>query len=264
MSLSSSLAVKAVESDIRKRIENLEAELRSAREQLARVTDGEVDTGTETNDGNGASSKHHTSFNRRQELNDLLERPPPPQKRGYLFRWNDRSIGFGGTKWELRFIHLDHGHLSYYRLHTDTAPRYVLSLRGCGVHDDGWKRNRRHRSKHKEPPFDEPGAYFFVFSIYLRSETENVEESEVVPLLRFSTPCECELESAECTRSSMSHILVFTNLAAMAEKNLWMQLLSETCDYCETSDFLEYEASRAAEDALQQQQQVRYVINTCN
>ena len=43
----------------------------------------------------------------------------------------------------------------------------------------------------------------------------------------------------------------------MAEKNLWMQLLSETCDYCDTEDFLEYEASRVAEDVLQQQQQVR-------
>lgn len=152
--------------------------------------------------------------------------------------WNDRSIGWGGTKWELRFFVLEHGHLSYYRLHTDSAPRYVLSLRGCGVHDDGWKRNRRHRSATKsskdvDPPLDEPGAYFFVFSIYLRSENTDMDESnEVVPLLRFSTP-------------------------SMAEKTLWMQLLSDTCDYCETDDFLEYEENRAAENALQQQQQVR-------
>eukprot|EP00977_Amphora_coffeiformis_P012268 scaffold3034_cov173-Amphora_coffeaeformis.AAC.4 len=229
MSSSSSLAVKAAESDLRKRIENLEIELRSAREQLARVTEG-GDGNTEADDGKGA--QHPTSFSRRQEVHNIPTRPPP-QKRGYLFRWNDRSIGFGGTKWELRFIQLEHGRLSYYRLHTDSAPRYVLSLRGCGVHDDGWKRNRRHRSKQKEPPLDEPGAYFFVFSIYLRSDFENIEDSEVVPLLRFSTPCECVLDLAG------------------------RMLLSETCDYCETTDFLEYEASRVAEDALQQRQQVR-------
>ena len=54
------------------------------------------------------------------------------------------------------------------------------------------------------------------------------------------------------------HLSPFSlHFVAIAEKNLWMQLLSETCDYCETEDFLEYEASRAAEDALQQQQQLR-------
>ena len=206
MSSSSSLAAKAAESDLRKRIENLEIELRTAREQLPRITEG--DGSTEGRDGNGGSSQHFKSFNRRQKVHNNPTRPPP-QKRGYLFRWNDRSIGFGGTKWELRFIQLEHGNLSYYRIHTDSAPRYVLSLRGCGVHDDGWKRNRRHRSKHKEPPLDEPGAYFFVFSIYLRSETENVEDSEVVPLLRFSTPCECGLELAGPTCPYISHLLVY-------------------------------------------------------
>ena len=226
----SSLAAKAAESELRKRIEALEDELRSARDKLSRVIAGEDD---------GNNSEHEKpAFTSRKRGTSLTSgyrnSRPPPQKRGYLFRWNDRSIGWGGTKWELRFITLEHGHLSYYRLHTDTAPRYVLSLRGCGVHDDGWKRNRRHRwgNKNVDPPLEEPGAYFFVFSIYLRSENMEMDESnEVVPLLRFSTP-------------------------SMAEKNLWMHLLSDTCDYCETDEFLEYEAERAAESALQQQQQI--------
>lgn len=186
--MSSSLAAKAAESQLRKRIENLENELRRAKEQLRNLfTTEEGDDRESSHNGNSASDSRPAALSRHEQFQSLPSRPPP-QKRGYLFRWNDRSIGFGGTKWELRFIQLEHGHLSYYRLHTDSAPRYVLSLRGCGVHDDGWKRNRRHRSKHKEPPLDEPGAYFFVFSIYLRSE--DAEESEVVPLLRFSTPCE--------------------------------------------------------------------------
>lgn len=222
---STPLASKAVKSELLNRIERLEDELRSARAQLVSISS------EDTTADSGPSPFSDLTTSRRSNGVDR----PPPDKRGYLFRWNDRSIGWGGTKWELRFISLEHGHLSYYRLHTDTAPRYVLSLRGCGVHDDGWKRNRRHRSAKSRgdpPPIEEPGAYFFVFSIYQRSETCNDESNEVVPLLRFSTP-------------------------SMAEKNLWMQLLSETCDYCDTDEFLEYEARRVAEDALQQQQQIR-------
>lgn len=227
----SSLATKAAESELRKRIEVLEEELRSARNTLSRVVAGEDDN----DDENSVVRNGRTSRTSWTSSSYGYPNRPPPEKRGYLFRWNDRSIGWGGTKWELRFLALEQGHLSYYRLHTDSAPRYVLSLRGCGVHDDGWKRNRRHRSASRDvdPPLDEPGAYFFVFSIYLRSENVDVDESnEVAPLLRFSTP-------------------------SMAEKTLWMQLLSDTCDYCETDDFLQHEEDRAAERALQQQQQVR-------
>ena len=83
MSSSSSLAAKAAESELRKRIENLEMELRSARGQLARVTDGDVNT--ESLHGNGASSPRPSSSNRREQLHNLPTRPPP-QKRGYLFR----------------------------------------------------------------------------------------------------------------------------------------------------------------------------------
>ena len=38
-----------------------------------------------------------------------------PEKHGYLFKWQDRSIGWGGTKWGLRFVRLDHGQLSYFK-----------------------------------------------------------------------------------------------------------------------------------------------------
>jgi diacylglycerol O-acyltransferase-1 len=134
-------------------------------------------------------------------------------------------------------VTLENGRISYYGSHTDDSPRYVLNMRGCGVRDDGWKRNRRHVSKTKgDPPLDEPGAYFFLFSIYHRPDSvrdqDDQDDSEIVPLLRFSTP---------------SH----------AERSQWIQLISEACAYCETDAFVESEASRVAELALQLQEQAQ-------
>jgi hypothetical protein len=179
-----------------------------------------------------------------KEVNDLLNRTsdqsvfinvlPPPGKNGYLFKWQDRSIGWGGTKWALRFVALDRGRISYYYNHLESSPRYMLSLRGCAVRDEGWKRNRRHspKTKGRDPPLDEVGAYFFVFSIYHRPDSASPEETtEVVPLLRFSTP-------------------------SLAEKKQWIQLLSEACAYCETDSFLVEEAGRNVEEELRRQQQV--------
>lgn len=145
---------------------------------------------------------------------------------------------WGGTRWALRFVALEHGKISYYRSHADESPRYVLSLRGCGVRDEGWKRNRRHvpKKKGEDPPLDCPGAYFFIFSIYQRPDsTKKQDDSEVVPLLRFSTP-------------------------SLAEKQQWIMLISECCAYTETDAFLEHEASRAAELARQQQEQVKMAM----
>lgn len=159
---------------------------------------------------------------------------PPPGKSGYLFKWQDRSIGWSGTKWALRFVNLDRGRISYFYNHLETSARYMLSLRGCAVRDEGWKRNRRHPSKvrGKDPPLEEVGAYFFVFSVYYRSDSANPgEATEFVPLLRFSTP-------------------------SLAEKTQWIQLISEACAYCETDSFLLEEARRNEEEALRRRQQM--------
>jgi len=163
---------------------------------------------------------------------------PPPGKSGYLFKWQDRSIGWGGLKWSLRYVSLDRGRISYYYSHLESAPRYMLSLRGCAVRDEGYKRNRRHVSKTtprgEEPPLEEVGAYFFVFSIYHRPDSAepSKESLDIVPLLRFSTP-------------------------SQAEKSQWIQLLSEACAYCETDAFLQEEASRNAEEEYRRQQQMQ-------
>jgi hypothetical protein len=175
------------------------------------------------------------------ELVDSSTVLPPPGKSGYLFKWQDRSIGWGGTTWALRFVTLDRGRVSYSYSHLENKPRYVLSLRGCGVRDDGWKRNRRHTSKTtpkgKDPPLDEVEAYFFVLSIYHRPNSDDDgPTAEFVPLLRFST-------------------------TSLAEKKQWIQLLSEACAYCETDAFLVNEATRNVEQEMRRQQQENMVMS---
>jgi hypothetical protein len=193
-------------SNLKKRAEQLENELKEVHERLSQIGEGGED-----------------------RPNLLL---PPPGKSGYLFKWQDRSIGWGGTKWALRFVSLDRGRVSYFYSHLEKSPRYVLSLRGCAVSDEGWKRNRRHKSKHKQPPLEEVGAYFFVFSVYHRQDSASPgENNEMVPLLRFSTP-------------------------SLAEKTQWLELLSEACAYCETDKFLMEESNRNAEEESRRQQQI--------
>jgi hypothetical protein len=197
-------------SKLRRRVADLQKQLKEASEALCELEGGSVDSSTSS-----------TVF-------------PPPGKSGYLFKWQDRSIGWGGTKWALRFVSLDGGRVSYSYSHLESKPRYVLSLRGCGVRDDGWKRNRRHTSKTtpkgKDPPLDEVEAYFFVFSIYHRPVSGDGPTTEFVSLLRFST-------------------------TSLAEKTQWIQLLSEACAYCETDSFLVEEAARNAEQEMRRQQQ---------
>jgi hypothetical protein len=206
-------------SELRRRASTLQKELKDVNETLRRIDDDNYKP-------NGSSA--------------VL---PPPGKSGYLFKWQDRSIGWGGTNWALRFVKLDRGRISYYYSHLEASPRYMLSLRGCAIADEGWKRNRRHVSKTtpkgEDPPIDEVGAYFFVFSIYQRPDSsctnrskdnEAGESSDFVPLLRFSTP-------------------------SLAEKTKWIELLSEACAYCETDAFLAEEATRNAEEEFRRQQQ---------
>ena len=145
------------------------------------------------------------------------------EKSGYLYKWQDRTIGWTGTKWDLRFVRLERGRLSYYRTHTDPSPRYMLTLRNCAVRDDGLKKNKRFwkRSANMEVDIQTPGAYFHVFSIYHRTEGdddagEEKEDLDIVPLLRFSTQ-------------------------SYAEKSLWIEQLSEACAFCDTDEFAKYE-----------------------
>lgn len=249
MAAEESLATKAAEEELQRRIEGLKAELQRATEALKSLQSGDLKSERKSDSGSNApGAVNLSSCDSQLSRSSVIVRPSP--KRGYLFKWNDRSIGWGGTKWALRFVVLEGGRVSYFLSHTDKSPRYVLSLRGCAVRDDGWKRNRRHSTKKgQDPPLQEPGAYFFVFSIYQRpdsiefmspkksaeSDDSEMSESDIVPLLRFSTP-------------------------SLAEKTQWIQLLSEACAYCETDAFLDDEEARLAEETLQQQQKASMAI----
>eukprot|EP00591_Stephanopyxis_turris_P013067 CAMPEP_0195529628 /NCGR_PEP_ID=MMETSP0794_2-20130614/32244_1 /TAXON_ID=515487 /ORGANISM="Stephanopyxis turris, Strain CCMP 815" /LENGTH=757 /DNA_ID=CAMNT_0040660967 /DNA_START=180 /DNA_END=2453 /DNA_ORIENTATION=+ len=133
-----------------------------------------------------------------------------PYKCGYLCKWSDRAIGWGGTKWNKRFVNLEGGKLAYYATHTDLAPRYILSLKNCAVRDDGHKPMRRYTITTKGT-VSEPveGKFFYVFSIYQRPNAKMYNETAIVPLLRFSTP-------------------------SQAEKIQWIDLISEACAYCDS------------------------------
>jgi len=170
---------------------------------------------------------------------------PPERKSGYLFKWQDRSIGWGGTKWALRYVRLDGpvGQLSYYKSHDERNPRYILTLKNCAVRDEGSKkvkgfspstallrRVKDHGSDYHpstlgsattdteededDPQKHEAGSHYYVFSVHLRTTTtmNQEEEDTIVPLLRFSTQ-------------------------SYAEKMLWIDLISQTCEYCNSEEY---------------------------
>ena len=159
---------------------------------------------------------------------------PPERKSGYLFKWQDRSIGWGGTKWALRYVRLDGpaGQLSYYKSHEERNPRYILTLKNCAVRDEGSKKVKGFKERvvgtathasdpslgsttttdnneeEEDPPEKhEAGSHYYVFSVHLRTTTTTNQEEEdtIVPLLRFSTQ-------------------------SYAEKMLWIDLISQTCE----------------------------------
>jgi hypothetical protein len=214
------LLKKVAEAELQDRIRELEKNLREAKQALSQM-----------------GGDHDDVYQNGHSYGTIIS------KRGYLFKWQDRYIGWGGTKWALRFVSLEQGKISYYQDHTDASPRYVLTLCGCAVRDEGLKRNKRHVKKYGEgvgPSVDEVGAYFHVFSIYQRRDfyedmsDDDATPPEVVPLLRFSTP-------------------------SLAEKTQWIKLISDACEFCDTEDFLAAEKAALveAEKRKAQEQEMR-------
>ena len=74
---------------LRTRAHQLEVELKSVNELLETLGDG---------------ANHKSSHHKPSQLG-----LPPPSKSGHLFKWQDRQIGFGGSKWALRFVKLEMG-----------------------------------------------------------------------------------------------------------------------------------------------------------
>ena len=205
--------------------------------------------------GSGEEEDLRAEITRLQQQVQELSRPKPedsysvaaPQKSGYLFKWQDRSIGWGGTKWGLRYVRLENGRLSYYKTHEERSPRYVLTLKDCAVRDDGSKVNRRNNTKKSSEDASEMevGSHYYVFSVYQRpskvpKKTEvnifggddddkcNAYEDEIIPLLRFSTQ-------------------------SQAEKNQWIELISQSCAYCDSEEF-DRQSSAKQQDATKSQE----------
>eukprot|EP00571_Detonula_confervacea_P011859 CAMPEP_0172302972 /NCGR_PEP_ID=MMETSP1058-20130122/4593_1 /TAXON_ID=83371 /ORGANISM="Detonula confervacea, Strain CCMP 353" /LENGTH=645 /DNA_ID=CAMNT_0013013643 /DNA_START=63 /DNA_END=1997 /DNA_ORIENTATION=+ len=183
----------------------------------------------------------------------MVTAPLPPEKSGYLFKWQDRTIGWSGTKWGLRFVRLDHGQLSYYKSHEEKSPRYILTLKNCAVRDEGSKVNPRHVSSGKklgvgstpksnglnggggndssdslQQQHYELGSHFHVFSIHQRPTTRKKEKEG----------------SAESGGASQQHddeediipLLRFST-QSYAEKMQWIDLISQACAYCDSDEF---------------------------
>lgn len=133
-------------------------------------------------------------------------------KASYLYKWQDRAIGWGGTKWSLRYVVLKGGILSYFKDHDDAIrhqPRYKIILKNCAIRDDGQKENKQRA-----------GTFFYIFSIYqrpkggIKNSAEDDDADTIIPLLRFSTSNE-------------------------AEKNQWMDLIAQACAYCDSDEYVE-------------------------
>jgi diacylglycerol O-acyltransferase-1 len=167
------------------------------------------------------NTKLNTKVSRSGDMNSGSEEiEVPPHKVGYLSKYQDREVsGLSGSKWAKRFVVLENGNLSYYKEHTDQSPRYVLNLKDCAVRDDGAK-----------PVFvrkfgfakEETGKFYHIFSIYNRPQriktAEEDDPTNIVPLLRFSTQ-------------------------SLAEKNQWVDLLSQACAYCDSEAYGESDSN---------------------
>jgi hypothetical protein len=78
------LATKAAEGELRRRVESLQAELRSATAALENLQKSGEGTS-----GQYAGERAVRPFS----TNTSGSIAPPPGKKGYLFKWLDRSIG---------------------------------------------------------------------------------------------------------------------------------------------------------------------------
>jgi hypothetical protein len=54
--------------------------------------------------------------------------------------------------WALRYVTVEKGRLAYYLIHIEPSPRYVSSLYGLSVRDDGYKINKRYQHINNRAP----------------------------------------------------------------------------------------------------------------
>ncbi len=82
-------------------------------------------------------------------------------KRGYLYKYRDRHIGWA-SKWAKRYFSLQGSTLSYYGDETESRPRRTFDLSQCIVRNEGTSRNGNHH----------------IFAIYLAHSNSNVADTD--------------------------------------------------------------------------------------
>ena len=148
-------------SSLRRQLHQMTQEL----QQRRRVNDPNQNLGLEDDDDDD-DDDDGSSNNKNKEGVVLMK------KKGYLWKWQDRRIGWNGARnWDLRYVCLGkNGTLKYYKEHTDVHPRYEITLLNCTVRDDGQKQKD-----------DKKKTTYHLFSILPAGCPD-------VPLLRFSSP----------------------------------------------------------------------------
>ena len=213
-------------------------------------------------------SKYQTLINKNNNKNNnnktsISPQPQPQlplvQKAGYLFKWQDREIGWGGTKWSRRFVQLqcptNQGtfertttttatndsntalampFLKYSKHAGDEAARYVLHLRGCAVRDDGCKPVRKKKAvttpwDHLKKGEDNASQFYHVFSVYHKKcSTHNDNNVNANENENANNLDDDEVEEEE----EIVPLLRFST-QNLAEKLQWIELISEACAYCD-------------------------------
>jgi hypothetical protein len=111
-----------------------------------------------------------------------------------------------------------------------------------------------------DPPLDEVGAYFFVFSICHRPHVDAPTAAAAAAGVSSSSPrtvpSGIRSASSKMTNPSVEFVpLIRFSTTSWAEKTQWIQLLSEACAYGETETFLQEEATRNAQEEDRRRQQ---------
>lgn len=243
---------------LQQRIEDLKTELKQAQTLLQeRKKEGK----DEYKDDDHNNNKHNSNDDDAAydiDDDDSIPAAALVEKKGYLFQWQDNSIGWGGIRWNLVFCDLQRGRLAIFESHMDESPVSVLTLMGCAVQDEGVKRNRRYKQHHsskEDPPLETPGAYFHVLAIYHRPESDSSDDED-------DGNDDDDMSSSQRQRAKAAAALPLLRFSttSLAEKVLWMELISQMCAYCETDEFLKDEAQRAAEAKRQREEQANMAM----
>ncbi|KAM3570766.1 hypothetical protein VYU27_007163 [Nannochloropsis oceanica] len=126
-------------------------------------------------------------------------------KRGHLYKWHAEQVGFGGSKWQRRYLILQGTSLRVYSTAEAAAPIKTIPLQGCVVRT--------------EPP--KKGGQYHVFALYpMEGEEEDEEEDEDDPL----SPDEEEGPDLE-----EGGVVIRLSTESKADSQEWVEAINQAC-----------------------------------